>query len=221
MVPLSARSWGPESACNQERARHIPADNCRATSLHKESRKMPSNILDVALSATLIVSAAFNVLQMREINKLRSPHANPSTTILTGIPAKTLSGNPARIEALGDGKPTLLYVFSPQCAWCTRNYESVKLLALRAKSNYRVVALSLNDHGLREALGSSPLPFEVYSNPSADAVATYDLSATPTTLVFSPDGQILRAWRGAYAGRVRSEIQRYFGLTLPDIPLSQ
>lgn len=180
---------------------------------------MPSNLLDFALSATLIASAAFNVLQMREIKKLRSSYATPSATILTGIPVKTLDGNPARIEAQADGRPTLLYVFSPQCAWCARNYESVKTLASRVRPKYRVIALSLNDHGLRESLRTAPLPFEVYSNPSADAVATYDLAATPTTLVFSPDGQILRAWRGAYAGRVRTEVQRYFGLALPDIPL--
>jgi len=94
-------------------------------------------------------------------------------------------------------------------------------LARHLQPSYRVVALALNDHGLPEALKNTPLPFETYSNPSTEAVAAYDLSATPTTLVFSPDGQILRSWRGAYAGQVRTEIQTYFGLALPDIAIPQ
>jgi hypothetical protein len=180
---------------------------------------MASTILDLALTATLLTSAAFNVLQMREINRLRAPDAAPASSVFSGISAHTREGRSARISAGADGKPMLLYVFSSHCGWCVRNSESVAALASAVQARYRLVALSLDANGRQEALGRNSVPFENYARPSPEAVALYDLRATPTTLVVAADGRILRAWRGAYAGRVRTEIQRYFGVALPDVPL--
>jgi hypothetical protein len=55
---------------------------------------------------------------------------------------------------------------------------------------------------------------------SCAAVAAYRLDATPQTIVLSNDGRVERVWQGAYAGRQHAAIQDYFGVTLPEVPVS-
>jgi hypothetical protein len=83
-----------------------------------------------------------------------------------------------------------------------------------------VVGVSLTDNGLRAQLESQPYSFPVFSNPTSAAVTAYRLDATPQTIVLSNDGRVERVWQGAYAGRQRAAIQEYFGVTLPEVPVS-
>jgi hypothetical protein len=168
--------------------------------------------MDIALAVILAASASLNVVQSREIEKLRTSVPSGTADWFAGLTAQTVDGRSVRIQPAQHGQATLLYVFTPQCGWCSRNQESLAALAAGTRSSHRLVALSLTADGGRDGL---PPDFEVYVNPSPEAVVLYDLTATPTTLVVSPEGRILRTWRGAYVGGLKAEIEKFFSVNLP------
>ena len=175
---------------------------------------MPS--FNIILSAALIASVSLNLAQKREVNKLRTGELLDPGTYMTHIEALTPDGTVGHISP-GGFRPTILYVFSPRCQWCTQNQANIRTLAKKVADRYRVVGLSLTDRGLREYLRRSPLPFDVYTNPSADAVAAYKLQSAPQTLVVAANGRLERVWRGAYAGEQRAEVEEYFNARLPGL----
>jgi hypothetical protein len=115
--------------------------------------------------------------------------------------------------------PTVFYVFSPQCGWCAKNASSVRVLSQSIKGRYRLIGLSLSSAGLDEYVAQQGMDFPVYTNLSPQSVAAYHLSGTPTTLVVSAEGKLLREWKGAYMGDSKREIEEYLEVSLPGLTL--
>ncbi len=110
----------------------------------------------------------------------------------------------------------LIYVFGPGCTWCAKNENNVAALFFGVKDTHRAVALSLQaDVG--ESAKRFPPNVAVYVDPSKDMYDPYHLGPTPATLVVSSGGRVLKSWVGAYAGAVRTEVEAYFGLSLPGL----
>jgi hypothetical protein len=58
------------------------------------------------------------------------------------------------------------------------------------------------------------LGFDVVFAANPDVFAAYGVQGTPHTLVVSPRGKILASWAGAYAGRVRDSVSRFFHVSI-------
>ena len=59
------------------------------------------------------------------------------------------------------------------------------------------------------------MDFSIYT-PSESTVTKYGLGATPTTILISREGKILREWSGAYVGSTKTAIEGYFRVRLPE-----
>jgi len=46
-------------------------------------------------------------------------------------------------------------------------------------------------------------------------IAAYRLGGTPATIVVSPEGKLLREWKGAYMGDAKHQIEEYFDVSFP------
>lgn len=112
-----------------------------------------------------------------------------------------------------DGRPTVLYVFSPSCVWCKRNIEAAKALARGSSPSYRFIGVSLTLDGLGEYLGKVNLGFPVYV--AGPAAAALKLKATPETIIVSPGGVVVKVWLGAYMEGTLADVERTFGVKLP------
>jgi hypothetical protein len=110
-----------------------------------------------------------------------------------------------------------LYIFKPECPWCARNLPNIKALAGHANGQYRVISLSLSNDGLNDYVVQSGLNMPVYGNLPDIARTTYKLGGTPQTIVISPEGKVLKNWKGAYQGNTQREIERYFNVQLPGL----
>jgi hypothetical protein len=174
---------------------------------------MRSRFFDTLFLTALVASMGLNVVQLRQVRSLRDAASLQVGARMPAIEATLLDGVRDRIEVEG-ALPTLLYVFSPSCVWCDRNRAGVNALAAALGGRYRVVGLSLTDRGLRDHLGRNPLHFEVYVNPSAEAVSVYRMDRTPQTILLSSSGRVERVWQGAFVGRQRLEIEEHFGIRL-------
>jgi hypothetical protein len=113
-----------------------------------------------------------------------------------------------------DGRPTLIYVFSPSCAWCAKNLGNLKTLLSAVTNSHHVVALSLEPE-VQDYIQKTGLSVPVYVNPSEKMFGPYGLGPTPLTLVVGPDGKVIKSWVGAYSGDVKKDVESYFQVKLP------
>jgi peroxiredoxin len=177
------------------------------------------------LAALLLISAAANyalAVRLRDPGE-RIAQLSPQTqslkpgTLLPPLMASDSDNQPRKIVFSGAATPTLLYVFSPSCAWCTKNLDNIKALAKHTTNGYRVLGLSLSARGLADYIQRNGISFPVFTDPDPGTVREYRLGATPATVLISRDGRVVRSWLGAWVGEAQKEIEQQFGLRLPGI----
>lgn len=175
----------------------------------------------VLLSLLLAASVALNVLLAKKVSSLRlqSGRMQDSTRLQLGSSVPALTGYSVDGKQIAFGFsdlhiPTVIYVFSPQCGWCAKNIDSFRSLIAQAGTGYRVVGLATSRQDLEEYLRRERLTFPVFASVDSAVVAAYHLGATPTTIVISPEGKVLKVWTGAYQGGLRHEIESFLGVHL-------
>jgi hypothetical protein len=169
------------------------------------------------LLASLVASAGINVLQARRIHLLVDP--GKPVASLVGKPASplagfSLSGTP--IELVATGQTTVLYYFSPTCAWCERNWANIDALIAGSNGRYRVVGVATG-RGLADFVARRRLPFDVIEGLSDNTRQHYGFSGTPHTVVVSAEGLITHEWRGAFTPRIERQVEDLFGVLLPGV----
>lgn len=172
----------------------------------------------------LVVSVALNVALSRKNKALstalftvKAEQSLPIGSTLPPIEAFDLAHNLQVLKYDSGTSPTVFYVFSPQCGWCAKNASNLRVLSERIKGRYRLIGLSLSSAGLDEYVAQQGMDFPVYTNLSPQSVAAYRLGGTPTTIVVSAEGKLLREWKGAYMGDAKREIEEYFGVSVPGV----
>jgi peroxiredoxin len=174
------------------------------------------------LTVALLLSVGLNVLLARKVRLLAAKEAGQVSDHLLGVgmvvqPITTKRpGGEREVIAYQGQRPTVLYVFSPQCEWCARNIDNFRTIVGKANQEYRVIGLSLSEEGLEDYVASNHLDIPVYVA-SKDVQKQYRLGVTPQTLVISPEGRVLKDWAGAYAGQQKSQIEHFFHLKLPGL----
>ncbi|HSE16180.1 MAG TPA: TlpA disulfide reductase family protein [Pyrinomonadaceae bacterium] len=180
--------------------------------------------LSVLLCSLLVASVVLNLMLARKVKSLnetielvKSEQTLNEGVIVPSITANAVDGSAAVISFDSVPVPTVLYVFTPPCGWCTRNLPAAKALAENVKGRYRVLGLSLSSEGLQKYLSDSGLSFPVYADISVSTRTAYHLGGTPDTIVVSSDGKVMKHWQGAYVGATKKEVESYFNVTLPSI----
>ena len=125
-----------------------------------------------------------------------------------------LTGKDVVISFAGD-IPSVLYVLSPVCIWCDRNYENIVALAEGASGRFRFVGISEHAELLPDYLRRHPLPFDVLALDFHDV--DLDLLATPQTVSVGRDGVVVNAWLGVMYGRALAYAEHFFGVRLPGL----
>jgi len=111
--------------------------------------------------------------------------------------------------------PTVLYVFTPQCTWCAKNLDNLRVLISDSGSRFRVIGISLTRKDLKGYLEKEGLSFPVYTDIGEQIISTYRLGSTPETIVVSPEAKVLKVWSGVYVDGTRQEIESYLKVHLP------
>ena len=122
-----------------------------------------------------------------------------------------------KVEISYRDKPTILYVFTPDCPWCLKNLENIKLLASRVSDRYAFFGISLKNDNLDKYVTENGIHFPVYNSPPKDIYRSYKMGQTPQTFVISSEGSVITTWKGAFAGETKKEIEEFFGVGLLEI----
>jgi hypothetical protein len=170
----------------------------------------------------LLVSVGVNLLQNQRLNGAalaREGFPRPGTRV-PRIDVVSSNGQPASFGYGADGRETIMYYFSTQCGWCERNWASVSALERATRGRYRFLAVTTAGDGVRQT-HAGRLPVVTYWGLPQSQRAAYQFGGTPHTVVVSPSGHVLRAWSGAYFRQVKTDLERYFQVRLPELPQGQ
>ena len=166
---------------------------------------------DYVLLVLLALSLATNVAVVGTVVLNQRAQGQPDVPV--GAKLKPIAGTTAdgrsTFVSYGEDRPTVLYVYSPTCAWCERNLAAISLLSKEAADRYRFVGVSLPSN---KKEGSPALPF-----PAVLTNAGGPFRSTPQTLVIGSDGRVVKSWIGAYIGNTKSEIEQFFSVQLPNL----
>lgn len=177
----------------------------------------------VLIGGLLALSAITNILLVLKVKELRATISDlkteQSTVVGARLPpltAQDISGQSVTIRFDEIDRPTLLYVFTPSCGWCKRNEQNIQSLVSQTGESLRIIGVSLSQDGLVEYVGQRFPPVMVVK-PDARTITTYKLSGTPTTILVSSQGVVLRVWKGAYNDSIQRELEGYFHIKLPGL----
>jgi len=164
----------------------------------------------------LVVSVALNVALGRRLLAFMAPEDRSTPIGIAAPPLDVRTVDGRAVEIRFDGRPTILYYFSPNCGWCERNWTNVQALIASVGQRYRFVGLS-TVADVSPYMASHHLSFEVYSGLTLETARLYHLGGTPQTIVVAANGRIQYSWSGAYRSRRQHDVESAFGVVLPGI----
>jgi peroxiredoxin len=184
----------------------------------REAREIPWSGV---LAALLVVSVGLNVWLVRSLAQMRASQPAIFRGIAMGTKVAPFSARNVRtgttdvIRYDNDRRPTVLYVFSPQCRWCVRHLPDIQNLVAQKSDGYHFLGVSLTEKGVLPYVEGHAISFPVYAGLSEETIRSYRLGSTPQTLVISPEGRVVKSWLGTFQGEWRHDVETYFGVSLP------
>ncbi|MFN7925724.1 MAG: TlpA disulfide reductase family protein [Bryobacteraceae bacterium] len=182
--------------------------------------------LDRAVLAMLLCSLSMNAamawkLRHKDMDEAvrRDEGRLQEGSLLPALDLRDARGATAHIAVSGRSKPTVVYAFAPQCGWCVRNNANFNALASALAGRAEVVAVSLSPEGVEEYVAKHGIRVPVYRSPSRATSEAYRFGATPGMVVVSADGHVAKQWLGAWMNDKQKEIEDYFGVKLPGVPV--
>ncbi len=201
----------------------MASDDNSVISVYQKMKKARATVF---LAVLLVCSLLLNLLLSGKVRELkdyvRLIKSEKQLAIGAFVPAfnaKDIDGRTITIDYRSANVPTMLYIFAPDCEWCTVNLPNVKALAAEAQSKCRVLGLSLLTDNLRDYVIENNLNFPVYSELSFAVTSKYRMGGTPHTLVISPEGEVLKNWAGTFEGNLQQDVEEYFDIRLPKLAM--
>jgi len=170
----------------------------------------------------LLCSVVVNVLLAHRVSGLRNAidemKSEGRLQVGTNVPpieGQSVDGASQTLNYADASVPTVLYVFTPQCGWCKKNIDNLRMLISNSGSSYRIVGVSLTRQDLKEYIEKEHLKLPVYTDISEPTKLAYRVGGTPETIVVSPQSKVLKVWLGVYQDEIRQEIDNYLNVHLP------
>lgn len=187
-------------------------------------RPQPSMNSFLLLAALLVVSLGINLLLVRRVASLKNHVATirSESRLNAGnkvpmITAKDPQGRSVVFDYRVNKLPTVVFVITPTCKWCTQNIMNMRTLVAKAGDRFQFVGFSLSSNKLHEYVTQNKLDFPMYTELPLIPTSEYKLGGTPQTIVVSPSGEVLKVWSGAFAEEMQKEVEEYFGVSLPGL----
>ena len=164
------------------------------------------NKLLLGICAIVLLSSALaNVLLVRECrdlsklaDSLESQGTTPKGVILPALRGDDLSGTPMTIEVKDTDRPSVLFVFSPACSVCAKNWPKWKsMLDSRKTTLWRPVFVNVGTPSSAEFRTAHGLgQFPTIDIISKDSALAYRFLFTPETIVVNTKGKAEDVWIG-------------------------
>jgi hypothetical protein len=175
-------------------------------------------VLLLAGSLALNVSLGWQVQRLKSMTTVRSaPPPVVTGKVIPELGVKDLDGHKVTLNWASDPRPTVLYIFTPQCHWCQRNLANLKALVSLRGTAYHFVALSITEDGVKTYVAEAGLRVPVYQTADVKPIRDVGLVGTPYMVLVSSTGTVVKAWRGAFIGRIQKDVEGVFNVQLPGL----
>jgi peroxiredoxin len=171
-------------------------------------------LLVFSLGVNLLLTRKVSALK-RQVTVIRSEFRLTEGDKVPPITAKDPQGKSAVFDYRTNKLPTVVFVISPTCKWCTQNIMNMRTLVEKASDRFQFVGFSLSSNNLHEYVTQNKLNFPMYTDLPLNPTSNYKLGGTPQTIVLSPAGEVMKVWSGAFDGGIQKEVEKYFGVSLP------
>jgi len=135
---------------------------------------------------------------------------------MPAIPVIDVDGRKTEVR-FDSEHPTVLYLLSPQCIWCSRNEANIRALALASSERYRFVGVSTQPTDIKAYRRESQMPFPIFVISSHEEAVLRHLVGTPQTAVILAGGRVAATWSGAYESTNQRVVEDYFHVKLPGL----
>lgn len=176
-------------------------------------------LLAVSCAANIVLGERVTALG-RTVNSLTARPALETGIKIPSLTVTAVDGRRVELAFEGARRQTIIYVMSPTCNWCLRNRANIRALAQAVAGTVDIVGVSVApaaDKNFAIFVENQAQPFPIYAGLSDLVSRRLRLRSTPTTILLSPDGAVVRFWEGAFASKVGEEIHQYFGVALPGL----
>jgi hypothetical protein len=140
-----------------------------------------------------------NRLLTRLVDRSSEALSAPIGSTLPLLEGTSNSGRNITIRYGQGEKATLLFAFSESCPICDRTWPAWNsILAATKGTGVRPVFVDLTGESDRRYIAQhnlSAYPLIKHLNPTIESI--YNLRFTPTTMLLSSDGHVIRAWTGS------------------------
>lgn len=156
------------------------------------------------------------VTAVKEEHSLHAGERVPSETL------ESVSGKRWVLSYSQSAAPTILYIFAPHCDWCRKNIAGAAEVATQTYGRYRFVGVSLSgaEPDLREYLEANHIRYPVYVAPRGFAL-DYLVAGTPTTILVSARGRVMKTWNGAYFGDTARAMETDLGVHIASLSVGR
>jgi AhpC/TSA family len=154
----------------------------------------------------LLSSTAANIALLREnrhlstqIESLNNQQMTPRSVALPSLRGSDLSGHSVDIDVKNLGHPSVLFVFSPACSVCKKNWPNWdSILTSQKKLGWQPVFVNVGDRMDSQYVASHNLrSYTTLDDVSKDSVLSYRFLFTPETVILNSQGKAEYVWVGA------------------------
>ena len=134
--------------------------------------------------------------------------------VVAPVSATDLDGHPYQLDYKKDGRHRLLLFFSPNCPYCrpqsplwrdlldkVDGNRFIVIGVVSAREDKQLVSAHADRAGYFKTRTSLPVVFF-----DSDALGSYKLTATPTTLLIDENGKVEHAWVGKWNETSATEV---------------
>lgn len=172
-----------------------------------------TQLVDPLVLLLLALSLGANVYLYRNAPKSAAAveHLRPGDRV-PSLSGTDLSGNPLSVTF--ESRPAVLYAFSPSCVWCDRNQDNATQLAEHVRGEYDFYAIAVDGTNLEAYVRERAISWRIIRDVPTETYGAYRMGTTPLTIVIDTGGIVRYVWPGAFAGSVKEDVERAFGLSL-------
>lgn len=177
-------------------------------------------LTDILLFSLLAVSLSFNVLFAYRQHQQARTQGRPLPVLpkvgsqVPSLTARTLDGHSV-VLSFPSEKPTLIYAFSPDCAWCDRNLEGIKALIDGLEGRYDIVGVVTRGEEVESYLEKVALDISTYRDPNEGTRRAYGFGPTPQTILLNEAGEVQLTVLGAYGADAAAKLAEQTGVKVP------
>lgn len=163
--------------------------------------KKSLNLYQVFLHFILVLFGVIIILLVIKINKLQVKpefieQLKEGESFLP-MDVQSLDGTLNELIFSNKLNPTLLFIFTTTCPYCSQNIPNWKRIYEQNKDKYEIIGIGADElDNVKEYANENKLPYKIFVPVDKDFRKKYKISGVPQTIIVDTNNRIKKLWLG-------------------------